>query len=428
MMQRSWRYPMATLAVLAVLLVGGYLYWNRPSPLPTLEQLSSTDGVSMTRVTPDPEAHARVLLAVKKDQRLSDTQLMTLSGSGSAQIVQVILPDDCVRQGKALQAGLAHLQGPATLVAGIGPGATLAWRWLAEQKTGQVQALSVNLALEKSGCTHLLPQSASQGRWRVVWNDNPDDTSAAFVRNQPNVETTISDYDISAPQLLDSQLRSILLDDRNQSALNMPVEEIPAGEDRDTITLFLSGDGGWRDLDRSVAEEMARLGQPVVGIDTLRYYWQHKSPEQSALDLARVMQHYRQAWGTRHFILAGYSFGADVLPALYNRLSVTDQQQVDAVILLAFARTGSFEIEVQGWLGSAGSEAATGPEMTRLPADKVVCIYGVEEAQESDCTDPTVVGEIIKLPGGHHFDKNYPALAKRLIDEINQRQAKGTGE
>jgi type IV secretory pathway VirJ component len=26
-----------------------------------------------------------------------------------------------------------------------------------------------------------------------------------------------------------------------------------------------------------VAGEMAKIGYPVVGIDTLRYYWQHKT-------------------------------------------------------------------------------------------------------------------------------------------------------
>ncbi|MFU1924381.1 AcvB/VirJ family lysyl-phosphatidylglycerol hydrolase, partial [Klebsiella pneumoniae] len=79
------------------------------------------------------------------------------------------------------------------------------------------------------------------------------------------------------------------------------------------------------------------------------------------------------------FVLAGYSFGADILPAIYNRLPGKDQQQVKAMLLLALARTGSFEIEVEGWLGKAGEEAATGPEMARLPAAKVFCIYGAEE-------------------------------------------------
>ena len=134
------------------------------------------------------------------------------------------------------------------------------------------------------------------------------------------------------------------------------------------------------------------------------------------------MQHYRQKWGTKRFILTGYSFGADVLPAIYNRLAESEQQRVDAIILLAFARTGSFEIEVEGWLGNAGKEAATGPEMAKLPAAKVVCIYGEEEADESGCTDKTAVGQAMKLPGGHHFDENYPALAQRLVDIIEKRQ------
>ncbi|MBT2295509.1 virulence factor family protein [Pseudomonas fluorescens] len=423
MMQRSWRYVVATLLVLAVILGGGYWYWNRPAPQPTLAQLTPVDGVPMTRITPGTPPRAQVLVAVNEDQKLSDTQLLALSRSGSAQIVQVILPQDCRLQGRALQAGLKQLQGPATLVSGIGPGAVLAWRWLAEQKNDQAQAVSVDLALEKPGCTHLLPKSAAHGHWLVAWNDNPDDTSAGFVRDQPNAETSISNYDINLPQVLNNELHKILVG-TDQGGLSIPVVEVPASQARDTVTLFLSGDGGWRDLDRDVAEEMAKIGYPVVGIDTLRYYWQHKSPEQSAQDLTELMQHYRQVWGTKRFILTGYSFGADVLPAIYNRLPASEQQGVDAIILLAFARTGSFEIEVEGWLGNAGTEAATGPEMAKLPADKVVCIYGVEEAAESGCTDKTAVGEAIQLPGGHHFDENYPALAKRLVDEINKRQHK----
>ncbi|WP_095077433.1 virulence factor family protein [Pseudomonas sp. Irchel s3h17] len=425
MIRRAWRYVLATLVVLAVILGGGYWYWNRPAPEPTLEVLAPPDGAPMTRVIPGSTPHARVVVAVTDEQKLSDKQLIALSRGGAAQIVQVILPKDCLLQGRALQSALRELKGPATLVSGIGPGAVLAWRWLAEQQDDKSQAVSVDLALEKPGCTHLLPKSAAHGHWLVAWNDNPDDTSAGFVRDQPNAQTSISDYDINLPQVLNNELRKILVgSDKGNGGLSIPVVEVPAGQARDTVTLFLSGDGGWRDLDRDVAGEMAKIGYPVVGIDTLRYYWQHKSPEQSAIDLGELMQHYRQKWGTKRFILTGYSFGADVLPAIYNRLPESEQQRVDAIILLAFARTGSFEIEVEGWLGNAGKEAATGPEMARLPAAKVVCIYGAEEADESGCTDKTAVGEAVKLPGGHHFDENYPALAQRLVDIIEKRQDK----
>ncbi|AZD28009.1 virulence factor family protein [Pseudomonas chlororaphis] len=425
MIQRSWRYVLATLVVFALIAGGGYWFWNRPAPQPTLEHLAQTDGSTLTRVTPATQAKARVAVAVLADEALTDTQLLALSRGGVAQIVQVILPkDDCKLQEQALQNALGQLKGPATLVSGIGPGAALAWRWIATQNDDKAQAVSVGFTINPApGCTAPLPKTLAHGHWLVAWNDNPDDESAGFVRDTPNASTSISDYDIHLPQVLNNELRKLLVGSDN-GGLNIPVVEVPAGQAKDTVTLFLSGDGGWRDLDRDVAGEMAKIGYPVVGIDTLRYYWQHKTPEQSATDLTELMQHYRQKWGTKRFVLTGYSFGADVLPAIYNRLPEAEQQRVDAIILLAFARTGSFEIEVEGWLGNAGKEAATGPEMAKLPAAKVVCIYGEEEVDESGCTDKTAVGEAMKLPGGHHFDENYPALAQRLVNVIEKRQGK----
>ncbi|MDT4873619.1 Bacterial virulence protein (VirJ) [compost metagenome] len=83
---------------------------------------------------------------------------------------------------------------------------------------------------------------------------------------------------------------------------------------------------------------------------------------------------------------------------------------------------GSFEIEVQGWLGKAGQEAATGPELARLPAAKVLCAFGKDEATDSGCTQEGAVGEKLELPGGHHYDENYPALAAKLLQAVEKRQ------
>ncbi|AXQ47145.1 virulence factor family protein [Pseudomonas vlassakiae] len=425
MIRRYWLYVLIPLLLAALAGAAGFWLWARPAPEARLEQLT-LDDTSIIRVTPGVHAKARVAIGVPQDQALSDKQLLDLSQAGEAQLVQVILPpNDCTRQQQAMDQALTQLSDKPTLVAGIGPGAAQAWRWLATQSDDKARAISVDFTLEQPGCKVELPKSAAHGHWNVAWNDNPDDASAAFVRDQANAETSISDYDIHLPQVLKAQLTQALVG-RDGNALAIPVVEVPAGQTTDTVTLFLSGDGGWRDLDRDVAGEMAKLGYPVVGIDTLRYYWQHKTPEQSAADLSELMQHYRQKWGTKRFVLTGYSFGADVLPAIYNRLPAEDQQRIDAVVLLAFARSGSFEIEVEGWLGKEGQEAPTGPEMAKLPASKVVCVYGVEETDESGCTDKTAVGERMKLPGGHHFDENYPALAKRLIDEIETRQGKSS--
>ncbi|MFW3896690.1 virulence factor family protein [Pseudomonas putida] len=424
MIRRYWHYLLGALLAALLAAAAGFWLWTRPAPEAHLEHITLGDGSAAVRATPGTNARARVLIASPQDQLLSDKQLLDLSQSGEAQLVQVTLPlGDCTQQQKVVQLATEQLKGAPTLVAGIGPGANLAWDWLAAQKDDKAQAISVGFNLERPGCTLPLAKSAPHGHWNVAWNDNPDDASAAFVRDQANAETSISDYDVHLPQVLKAQLTTALLGE-DGNAMSIPVVEVPAGQTTDTVTLFLSGDGGWRDLDRDVAGEMAKLGYPVVGIDTLRYYWQHKTPEQSAVDLSELMQHYRQKWGTKRFVLTGYSFGADVLPAIYNRLPEADQKRIDAVILLAFARSGSFEIEVEGWLGQEGKEAPTGPEMAKMPAAKVLCVYGVEETDESGCTDSTAVGEKLKLPGGHHFDENYPALARKLIGEIESRQGK----
>ena len=422
MIRRYWRAVSITLVLLIAVAATGYWWWNRPAPPPSLTHITLDDGSAAAKVQPGQSAKAWLVLAVPQEQALTDKQLTDLSRAGAAQLIQVVVPkDDCTRAQAAFDLALKQLEAKPTLVGGIGEGASLAWAWLAGQDNDNAKAVSVDFALQQPGCKVELPKKAEHGHWSVAWNDNPDDESAGFVRDQKNAETSIADYDVKLPQVLKVQLTQALLGDSG-TGLKIPVVEVPAGKTTDTLTLFLSGDGGWRDLDKAVAGEMAKLGYPVVGIDTLRYYWEHKSPEESAEDLVELMHYYRQKWGIKHFVLAGYSFGADVLPAIYNRLPAEEQGRVNGMILLAFARSGSFEIEVEGWLGQEGKEAPTGPEMARLPAPKVLCVYGEEETDESGCTDTTAVGEKLKLPGGHHFDENYPALAKRLTAAIDKFQ------
>ena len=78
--------------------------------------------------------------------------------SASAQIVQVILPKDCLLQSRALQSGLRELNGPATLVSGIGPGAVEAMLPALAGGKGQAQLLHLDIAR-----IQLLPQRRHQG-------------------------------------------------------------------------------------------------------------------------------------------------------------------------------------------------------------------------------------------------------------------------
>jgi len=413
----SRRKTLITLAVLLCLLLGVAWWFLKPPPKAQLEHPTLADGSAVTLAVPPGEIGARVVIAVPEGQGLSDAQLLNLAERGALLVQYVLQPGTCEQQRQHMNDAAAQLKQAPTLVAGIGPGGVLAWRWLAAQGNDQARALSVGFSLSTPDCPEVLPQQAEHGQWNIAWNDNPDDPSARFARALDNAHTQIANYDTPLPQLLDQQLQSLLAGQGEA----MPVVDVPAKDPVDTLSLFYSGDGGWRDLDRDAAEQMAQHNYPVVGVDTLRYYWQRKSPERSASDLAALMKHYQETRGVKHFALIGYSFGANVLPAIYNRLPAATQDTVSTLILLAPERSVGFEIEVQGWLGKVNEEAPIGPELSKLPAAKVLCIYGVEEKAETGCTLSELSGQALELPGGHHYDQDYPALARRLVDAIKAR-------
>ena len=63
---------------------------------------------------------------------------------------------------------------------------------------------------------------------------------------------------------------------------NLPLIELPAEPRGPLLAIVLSGDGGWRDVDRAIAQKLQSDGVSVVGWDSLRYFWSRKSPEQTA--------------------------------------------------------------------------------------------------------------------------------------------------
>lgn len=277
------------------------------------------------------------------------------------------------------------------------------------------------LTIQSQNQKHILVSSSGlKSNWRSVWTDQPEDATAIFIRALGKVDTRIAPYDTPLDTVLVEEIKTSL-GQTNQSSPTMPVVEVPVAKPSTNVTLFYSGDGGWRDLDRTVAGEMAALNYPVVGVDVLRYFWEHKTPEQAAADLAATMAHYRKNWGTKSFVLAGYSFGADIMPAIYNRLPAQDKDSVALLVLIALAKSADFEIHVSGWLGQSAGEQPLAPELAQIPTAKILCIYGMEEKADTACTDLlNSEAKVLELPGGHHFDQDYPKLTRQILDVYRQ--------
>jgi type IV secretory pathway VirJ component len=127
------------------------------------------------------------------------------------------------------------------------------------------------------------------------------------------------------------------------SVSDLPLIEVPADSaaQSDILAVHLTGDGGWGVTDRGLAQALAGHGIPVVGLNSLQYFWKRRSPEAAAADLDRLIQHYLTAWNKRRAIIIGYSFGADVLPFMLNRLPADTLRHVDLITFSDWVRKPS---------------------------------------------------------------------------------------
>ncbi len=193
------------------------------------------------------------------------------------------------------------------------------------------------------------------------------------------------------------------------------VEVIPAGKAADTFAILLSGDGGWTGLDKDVAAALAARGVAVVGWDSLRYFWKARTPEGLAVDTKRIIDQYSREWQKSHVLLLGYSQGANVLPFLANRLPETARRQVSLIAMTGLGTSADFEFHFANWVASSQQALPVLPEIARLSGLPAICIYGQQD-DESACPqlDQKLVRSI-PLPGGHHFNGNYGAVADAIL-------------
>ena len=195
----------------------------------------------------------------------------------------------------------------------------------------------------------------------------------------------------------------------------------------EVFAVILTGDGGWAEIDKSIAARLAAAGVPSVGWSSLEYYWTPRTPEAAAADLARTIEHYARRWQRRRVLLVGYSFGADVLPFLANRLPSDARSRVALAGLVGLSPVASFEFHVTGWLGIDRGEHATVPEVKRMAPLPVVCVRGDDERDSACGLLEGTAARVVTLPGGHHFGGDYGRLADELLSGGALRPGRGAG-
>lgn len=276
------------------------------------------------------------------------------------------------------------------------------------------------------------PKRELPGWLRVAGREN--DPALAFL--MPRIpKAALVTLDPSVPRT--ESFAALVLDERAlaesatpEDLSDLPLVELPSAKPPRYLAIFLSGDGGWRDIDKQVAEQLARGDVGVVGLDSLRYFWKHKSPARVAGDLERILWHYRDAWHVDRTVLIGYSFGADVLPAAMNRLSPEARATIAQISLMAIGRRNPFEVHITEWLGEEEDEPETGdpiaPEVAKLDPALLQCFVGEDEESSLCLGESFAKAERVQTAGGHHFDGDYAKLAERIREGLSRRAARAS--
>jgi type IV secretory pathway VirJ component len=201
---------------------------------------------------------------------------------------------------------------------------------------------------------------------------------------------------------------------------DLPLTLIPAtsGGNAAWFGIFLSGDGGWSAFDKGVAKNLARHGIPIVGWNSLKYFWKRRTPGGAAQDLDRVMHYYAGRLGRSRVLMIGYSQGADTVPFMVNRLPPASHELVGFTALLGISDNALWEFHVVTWLGNPLKGVPTKPELDRWSGSPYVCLYG---ARDKDAACKLVTGHDgteVEMPGGHRFAKNYSRIAAEILERL----------
>ena len=219
-----------------------------------------------------------------------------------------------------------------------------------------------------------------------------------------------------APDAVAGEVRARL------DALDLPLELLwPASGSTNPVrnaVIFVSGDGGWAELDSEVSRRLADQGIAVIGWNTLRYFWIAKSPETFRFDLERVIAAMPE--GVRVFA-GGYSFGAEVVPAV-SALGSSPPLKLAGLVLVGPGEYATFEVSPLDWIRTDTTPTSfpVRSALSRATGMPALCLEAADGDGSGCPTTPRDGLTRIPMPGGHHFSGDFASIAARIAEFVTR--------
>jgi len=182
------------------------------------------------------------------------------------------------------------------------------------------------------------------------------------------------------------------------------------------VALLISGDGGWYAFEQLIADSLAKIGVPTVGLDSKKYFWKRRSTEETAGDLAMALNYYGKEWGKDRFLLIGYSLGAEIVPFIINKLPEEMKSKIVSAVLLSPATNTDFEIHISNMLGMGNRQNTYNviDEIIKMQPVPALCIFGENEKSSVPRLLTGTSVKIRNIPGDHHYKSNVQLIIQTM--------------
>lgn len=199
----------------------------------------------------------------------------------------------------------------------------------------------------------------------------------------------------------------------------------PRGPSARVTAVLLTGDGGWAELVKTLADGLAAHGIGVIGFNSRAWLSTPKTPDATAAAVVRALESVREQWPADRLLVVGYSRGADLAPFVVNRLPAPWRAKVVGVAMLGLAPMASFEFHWPDLVKDTprATDLAILPELERLRGTPMLCVYGANEAVSGCRNAPDGLVRKDERRGGHHFDGDPDALLQSVLKLLERTPA-----
>lgn len=199
------------------------------------------------------------------------------------------------------------------------------------------------------------------------------------------------------------------------TAANLPITEWKASNNNKPLLFYISGDGGLNRFSTGLCESLNHNGFDVVALNSKSYFYNKKTPDETAQDISTYLTKKLAGRTNPKIVFIGYSFGADVLPFVLNRLPKNISDEIDVSFIMASSGSTDFEIH---WLDMLGSGRKRGmdvvSEINKIQNEKIVIITGSDDKNLDIKQISLNKYTHVVLPGGHHFDNDIEEIVQQI--------------